>query len=39
MPEPRRKGNHDSSERLIDIYSAWESEREKVNERQGWRWK
>ena len=31
VPEPRRKGNRDSSQ-LADIYSAWQSEGGKVNE-------
>ena len=26
VPEPRRKGNRDSSQQLTDIYSAWQSE-------------
>ena len=33
VPEPRRKGNLDSSQ-LTDIYSAWQSEGGKVNERE-----
>lgn len=34
VPEPRRKGDHDSSEQLSDINWAWKSWGEKINEWQ-----